>query len=391
MQFLGVADAGPSVGLFLGNGYGVQPAQVAGVFGEGPAQGHGAGAALFQGRVVQEGVGHGVQNLVGKDRRLHRVPGVDLDFALFDGRQDFLVSLQVHRLGQAIADGLEHQGMVRRLDGLARRIVLALHLGGEHRRQQVVGAHPLQGRGDFAPAGVTEQGQEPGGVPPPACAEKRRLQHGLQQDFFHRAGRKVGEYVAHREGQVRPQGEVQAVVGGRRLQLEVESPANPLPQGHAPGPVDGRSEGGVDDELHPAAFVEKPFRHHPVARGDDAQYPLALDDIGHNLPRRLGADGGLAHQPFLGFRGVFQPFVHSLPQAGDFVRKLPGAARRFSQPERDGGRLTLGVLDPDLAVFDPANLPGGVAQQENVPAMLSMAKSSLTVPTKVSSGSAITS
>ena len=49
------------------------------------------------------------------------------------------------------------------------------------------------------------------------------------------------------------------VVGRRSLQFEIEGHAEPLPQGEAPGPVDPAPEWRVQDQLHPAAFIEKPL------------------------------------------------------------------------------------------------------------------------------------
>ena len=58
------------------------------------------------------------------------------------------------------------------------------------------------------------------------------------------------------------QRDVQAVVGGGGLQLEIEGAAEALAQRQSPGFVDAAAKGRVDDELHAAAFVEK-------ALGDD--------------------------------------------------------------------------------------------------------------------------
>ena len=50
---------------------------------------------------------------------------------------------------------------------------------------------------------------------------------------------------------------VQPIVGGRRLQFEIEAAAKALAQRQSPGLVDASAKGGVDDELHSATLVEK--------------------------------------------------------------------------------------------------------------------------------------
>ena len=80
------------------------------------------------------------------------------------------------------------------------------------------------------------------------------------------------------------------------------------------------------------------------------------------------------------------------PQLADLGRQLGGARRRLAQPERDRRRRA-------LRVHRRARVPtrrGGSARsvlprRKMSPAMLSTAKSSLTVPTKVPAGSATTS
>ena len=67
-----------------------------------------------------------------------------------------------------------------------------------------------------------------------------------------------------REAVLRAEREQDAVVGRRRLQLEVEGAAEALAQRHAPGAVDAAAERRVDDELHAARLVEEPL-------GDDAR------------------------------------------------------------------------------------------------------------------------
>ena len=217
MQFVGIADAGPGVFRFLPDGRRVQGGQVAGIFRQGAAQRHGAGAAFLQRRIVQKGVRHGVEDLMGKDRGLHRIAPVDFDVAGFNAGQYRPAAVQIRRLGKAVAHRLEHQRMVGDFDIAGGRVVLAGHLRRKHRGQQVVGAHPLQRRGHFLAAGMPQDRQGAGGVPAPAGAEDRRLQHRLGQHFLDGGRFQIVENIGYGHRQAGAQGEIQPVVGGRRL------------------------------------------------------------------------------------------------------------------------------------------------------------------------------
>ena len=80
--------------------------------------------------------------------------------------------------------------------------------------------------------------------------------------------------------------DVQAVVGGRRLQFEIEAAAKALAQRQSPGLVDASAKGRVDDQLHPAALVEKSFGDDRRLRGHIAQHRAAFEDV---LNQLLGA------------------------------------------------------------------------------------------------------
>ena len=366
VQFVGIADGGPGEGRLVPDGVRIQRGQVAGILGQSAAQGDGPGSPLLQRRIVQEGIGHGVENLVGKHRRLHRVLGEHLYRAGSDGLQDALQSFEVHGLGETIAGGLENQRMVRRLDVPRLRVVLALNLGGEHGGQQVIGTHPLERRRHLLAPGVPQQSQKTGSVPTPPGAVQGGLEHRLGQHLVHRVGRKVVEHVAQGEGHAGTQRKVQPVVGGRGLELEIKGPADPLAQRHAPGPVDGRAEGSVDDQLHPAALVKKPLGDHLVSGGHHAQDSLPFDEIGDQLPGHLRRHAGFGQQPSFGVRRIIEKPVNAVPELRDLVGEFPGAARGFAQPEGDGGQIAVGIFDPHAPAFHAADFPGSVAQQEDV-------------------------
>ena len=74
--------------------------------------------------------------------------------------------------------------------------------------------------------------------------------------------------------------DVDAVVGGGGLQLEVEAAAEAFAQGEAERFVDATAERGVDDELHTAAFVEETFGDDGGFARDGAEDGSTGDDVG---------------------------------------------------------------------------------------------------------------
>src|SRR5258706_13870034 len=94
------------------------------------------------------------------------------------------------------------------------------------------------------------------------------------------------EDVSEREAMLFAERDIQAVVGGRSLQLEIEGTAEALAQGEAPSFVDARAERSMDHELHAAAFVEEALGDDGRLRGNCSQRRAAGHDVFHGL---LGA------------------------------------------------------------------------------------------------------
>src|SRR5689334_24720002 len=87
------------------------------------------------------------------------------------------------------------------------------------------------------------------------------------------------ENVGERKTVLLAERDVQAVVGGRRLELEVEGTAKTFAESEPPRFVDARSERPMDDELHAAAFVEEALGNDGGLRWDRAEQRTA----GHNV------------------------------------------------------------------------------------------------------------
>src|SRR2546422_3089171 len=106
-------------------------------------------------------------------------------------------------------------------------------------------------------AARAQHGERPGRVPAPARAEHRRVEHRLHQQVLRRLGLQVLEHVLEREAVLGAERQHDRVLGGGRLQLEVEAAAEPLAERESPGPVDPAPERRVQHQLHPARLVKE--------------------------------------------------------------------------------------------------------------------------------------
>src|ERR1019366_7145837 len=92
--------------------------------------------------------------------------------------------------------------------------------------------------------------------------------------------------IRQRKAMLLGERDVQAVVGGRRLQFEIEAAAEALPQRQAPSFIDAPAKGRVDDQLHPASLVEESFGDDCRLRRHIAQYGAPFERV---LNQLLGA------------------------------------------------------------------------------------------------------
>src|SRR5919109_1338666 len=97
---------------------------------------------------------------------------------------------------------------------------------------------------------------------------------------------------------LRSEREQQRVVGGGRLQLEVELTAEALAQREAPRLVDAAAERRVQHELHAARFIEEALEHQRLLCWNHAQRPAALAEVVSDLFGRANLESGLGHEPF---------------------------------------------------------------------------------------------
>src|SRR5437867_12193779 len=102
----------------------------------------------------------------------------------------------------------------------------------------------------------------------------------------------IPEDIGERKRVLRPEREEQRVLGGGRLQLEVELAAEALPEREAPRLVDAAPERRVQHELHAAGLVEEALDYDRVLRRDHAERTAAFREIGNRLFGGVGRDSG---------------------------------------------------------------------------------------------------
>src|SRR6266852_5349584 len=111
---------------------------------------------------------------------------------------------------------------------VARNVFLASKSFRKNGGQQIIGAHTLDLRRNFFSTAKTKQGQRAPGIPAPARGEERRSQHGLLQNGPDGIGMEKMKDVGEREAVLFAQRDIQAVVGGRSLEFEIEGSAEAL-------------------------------------------------------------------------------------------------------------------------------------------------------------------
>src|SRR5580704_13805088 len=105
--------------------------------------------------------------------------------------------------------------------------------------------------------------------------------------------RDLAELEAVRGGERQHDG----VLGRRGLQLKVERAAEALAQRKSPSAVDAAAEGGVDDELHAAGFIEEALENDAALCRQGAEGGARCGEIVDELRGGGSRDAGLRHEP----------------------------------------------------------------------------------------------
>ena len=331
-------------------------------------------AALLERGVVEERVRLGVQDLVRERRGLRQVARVHRDLAPLDALEEGHETVDVHRFVQGVVDGLVHQGVVRDLPLPPSEVLGARDLVGKHHRDEILGLHPLDRGRHLAPARPARDRERHVRVPAPADVEDRGVEQRLDEHVPGGRAREVSRHLLERKAVGLAEGEDDVVLGGGGLELEVEPPAEALAERKSERPVDPAAERGVDDELHAARLVEEPFDDQVLRGRHRAEGGLPGREVVHELPGRFPRDPDLARRPADGPRDARREVrfagdepADGLPQPRHRGGEGIGPGRRLADPERDGGRLAPGVLDPDPVRLDPEDTPGVEPELEDVP------------------------
>ena len=324
------------------------------------------GAPLFGGAVIQKGIGPRIENGVRQRRRRCQVARGDADLAVLDAGQQPHEALDVHGVVQAVVQRLCDQRVVGNL-AFADDVLRASLLVGEDHGQQVLCIGALELRRRPTPAVHAPHRQRRRRVPAPARAEHRRIEQRLHQDVPRRGRLQVVLHLVERKTVRRPERQHDAVFQRAGLQLEVELAAHALAQRQAPGLVDARTIGRVNDQVRVADLIEEALEHDVPLAGQHAQSGLG----GGKVQRELLCGGTgqmqiLVQPPLARLDACREICIGGLAQPRHGVAQLVRATQTFAQPERHGRRLPLGVVHQHLAGLHLDDAVGSVAQLEDV-------------------------
>ena len=189
-----------------------------------------------------------------------------------------------------------------------------------------------------------------------------------------------------RKGVLIGQREDDAVVGRRGLQLEIERAAEALAQRESPRAVDARAERRVQDQLHPAAFIEESFGDDRAFRRNDAENRLAGAHVRHRLLRAGAIERAFVARATRARRASSRSSIAlrtaQTSRESSIVRPSPSPFQNGidgGAPCASSTRTTPASTRRILHEFVPS--------KKMSPAMLSIAKSSSSVPTTCPSGS----
>ena len=315
---------------------------------------------------------------MGEDGGCGGVDGEAADGAVFYAAEEFDEAFEVHGLLEDVLHDFVDEGVVGDLDVADDGLEAGCGLG-EDGGHEVFGAGALDLRGDAFAFGEAQELQAASGGPAPAVFEDGRGNGGLFEEFLCGVFGKEMEDVGEWEAVLLGEGDVDAVVGGGGLQLEVEAAAEAFAEGEAEGFVDAAAEGSVEDELHAAAVVEETLGDDGGFGGDGSEGCAAGDDVGDELVGSAGAEAALLHEPGCG-RGHFRLSGGDVAgsdvggeggdlfaQFADSIGENCGTLRGFAFPERQSGRRAVGVFDEDAAGgFDALDAPAGGAEEDDV-------------------------
>src|SRR6478735_8965609 len=275
-----------------------------------------------------------------------------------------------------------------------RQIFRAGDLVGEEHGDEILGRHALDLWRRALAAGAAADGERDARIPAPARGEHRRVEHRLYQRVFHGLAVEEPRHARKIEAVRLAERQHDGVFRGRCLQLEVERAAEFLAQREAEGTVDARAVRRVDDELLSAGFIEEPLEDQRVALRKLAEHGFRGSQIFDHLLRcRVRQVVTLDHD----VDRARDSAVTSGSNASISARRREtdsesSSVRAGASPSQNG--MLGGWPFASSTRTRPASTRrmryDVLPSWKMSPARLSMAKSSLSVPTKIPVGSRIT-
>ena len=342
----------------------VEPAQVAHTFDrQRAARGDGPSPPFGDFATVEKGIRVGIQQFITERRGFARIAREQFDLSAFDLFEHAEQSVQVMRFVQTVVHRLLGQGMVWQLE-VAGDVLLAAGKLRKNRRQKIVGPKPLQRRRNLLPILESLHQQGPCHIPAPAGLKSRNGQQRLFEQWPDIAGSQHSEHAFQRKAVLRPQREHEPVVIRRRLELEIERPAEALAHRQPPGLGNPRAEWCVDDHLHPARFIEKSLEDDAPLAGNHSQRGLFSPYVFDGLMRGMGSNAALGEQPGFGPGRVFEQGFELFTQARHFLRQLDSSSRSLATPKGNRRRRAFGVGDRHVVAADVQNPPRRISQKK---------------------------
>ena len=229
------------------------------------------------------------------------------------------------------------------------------------------------GAGVFLPARERLDRQRDGRVPAPARGEQRRIEQRLDQHLLGAAAVEEARQLLERKAVGLAERQHDRILGGRRLQLEIERAAEALAQHQAEGAIDAGAERRVDHQVHVAGFVEEALEHQPLLRRQHARAPPWPPARYSTSWRAADARQLIALRRPAAMQAAIVARIDRRQRRVDLGaqrrhrrRQFGAARRRLAQPERHRRRLPPGVFDPHPAGLDPQDAIGAIAELEHV-------------------------
>ena len=219
--------------------------------------------------------------------------------------------------------------MVRNL-AIAHDVLETRELIGKNCREQIFRFHSLQRRGEFCPAAKAGHSKRARRIPTPANRKHRRVEQCLHEHFAHCFGIQITKNFIERERVLCPERDDDRIVSRRGLQLEIERSTKAFPKCEPPRAIDSVAEGRMQNELHPARFIEEALHHEGSLRRDRAERAKRVGEIIRDLLSRRGRQFQFALEPRRDIFSVAQHFLDLDAQIRNRIGQLRRARRRFA-------------------------------------------------------------